>query len=168
MDLTGGVPYKFNLDSMPEEDVKSGRVWDIMSKAHSTRTIMGCSYSPPGGGKAAETLLQSGILTEHAYSILDVRLLGEKKHRLIKLRNPWGNCQWDGKWAETSASWSEALKKEVGGVPAGMAAKDGVFWLSYEEFVSHFNRLYACRTFPNELRTTATVRLARFVLPSQA
>jgi hypothetical protein len=42
--------------------------------------------------------------------------------RLIKVRNPWGNTEWNGAYSDNSSSWTPALKKEV-----DFTAADGTF-----------------------------------------
>jgi hypothetical protein len=39
-----------------------------------------------------------GLLNVHAYSLQDVRQSKDGRHRLVKLRNPWGGTfRWTGK-----------------------------------------------------------------------
>jgi calpain-15 len=71
--------------------------------------------------------LSVGLQKDHAYSILDVRLV-RGGHRLVKLRNPWGRFEWKGAWGDTSPEWQKypALRRELNPVSD---ADDGVFWI---------------------------------------
>ena len=43
-----------------------------------------------------------GLISEHAYTILDAKEVfiktkkGQKKERILKLMNPWGRYEWKG------------------------------------------------------------------------
>lgn len=43
-------------------------------------------------------------MTGHAYGIIDIfEIKGPRKvHRLLRVRNPWGEMEWKGKWGDTS------------------------------------------------------------------
>ena len=70
---------------------------------------MGCSSSGETEGQIKFQGKPCGILAGHAYAILDVfeienpKLERERKtHRLMRVRNPWGNTEWNGAWADDS------------------------------------------------------------------
>jgi hypothetical protein len=50
--------------------------------------------------------MPSGIMTGHAYGIIDVfELVNEemgRTHKMLRIRNPWGKGEWKGKWADGS------------------------------------------------------------------
>ena len=80
---------------------------------------------------------KNGIIQMHAYTILDVQEV--EGHKLLKIRNPHGHGEWTGAWSDASAEWGNnpnvatAVRKGIDG-----AADDGIFWMSYEDFGSHF------------------------------
>ena len=91
---------------------------------------------------------QTGIVPGHAYSILDVRSCFG--HRLLKLRNPWGAFEWKGDWSDGSSMWSkhplvralirpESFRK-------GSDKDDGIFWISWEDFLKYFSSIDVCLT----------------------
>jgi hypothetical protein len=49
----------------------------------------------------------------HAYSLIDAHeiYINEKRVRLLKIRNPWGNYEWKGAWSDSSANWTPDLRK---------------------------------------------------------
>ena len=60
-----------------------------------------------------EDISQVGIVSSHAYTIIGVFPIKTKdgrKIRLIKLRNPWGQMEWNGEWSDNSTSWTPELR----------------------------------------------------------
>ena len=53
-------------------------------------------------GDASATV--QGLIGGHAYSILRVKECRGK--RFIILRNPWGKCEWTGRWSDGSKEWT--------------------------------------------------------------
>ena len=56
---------------------------------------------------------ESGIYSGHAYSLIgafDFKV-GEKRVKLVKLRNPWGHGEWKGDWSDCSPLWTPELRK---------------------------------------------------------
>lgn len=51
----------------------------------------------------------NGIVSGHAYSLLQVRragtTLGMGGFKLVQLRNPWGSFEWTGAWSDGSDEW---------------------------------------------------------------
>lgn len=62
----------------------------------------------------------------------------------MHIRNPWGNFEWQGDWGDSSSLWTEELIKAVGAT----FGDDGAFYMSYEDFLEHFNSVQVCLT-PN-------------------
>ena len=72
--------------------IKSGVLWDKLKKYSDKKYIMCCSMSRPdeSGSKSFEADSGSGILLNHAYSILRLAEVGPLK--LVKVRV----CVWEG------------------------------------------------------------------------
>lgn len=61
-------------------------------------------------GRANEVEAKTGLVTGHAYSVTAIRKvhLGERltfsfkaeKLFMVRLRNPWGNREWNGAWSD--------------------------------------------------------------------
>jgi hypothetical protein len=45
-----------------------------------------------------------GIVTGHAYSILDFWIIEGTK--MVQLKNPWGKTEWEGDWHDGDARWT--------------------------------------------------------------
>ena len=78
---------------------------------------MGCSIK--GSGKNGQFLLDAkptGLIMNHAYSILDVFEIPDKEDnkatiKLLVIRNPWATSEWTGKWSDNSAEVQKYRKE---------------------------------------------------------
>jgi hypothetical protein len=80
-------------------------------------SMMGCSRSGDVEGMIKHEGRPSGIMSGHAYGIIDVFELANpalererKSHRLLRVRNPWGETEWQGKWSDFSIEMTDTYK----------------------------------------------------------
>jgi hypothetical protein len=93
-DLTGGVTTElFSTDILDKNKFWTEELMNVNKEF-----LFGCGQM---GGKYGE---RNGILEKHAYSIMEVREINGL--RLVKLRNPWGNTEWNGAWSDGSREWT--------------------------------------------------------------
>ena len=91
----------------------------------------------------AEERAEGGLVTGHAYSVL--RMEEVEGNKIIQVRNPWGKYEWQGAWGDNdTVNWTESRKKAVNFVDAD----DGSFWMSFDDFFTHFGRVGVCTTLP--------------------
>ena len=113
--------------------------------------LMGCA-SNGEEAEVARVAPQMGLVLNHAYSLLDVwegqRRSGERI-KLLKLRNPWGEGEWKGKWCAGSDLWS-TLPVEIHRQLGYTNTNDGTFFMSFDDFYLFFEKLYLCKLFPKE------------------
>merc|ERR1712032_1746193 len=77
-----------------------------------------------------------GIVCGHAYTVLTaIEISG---HRILRLRNPWGQGEWNGMYSDSDEStWNrnpdlkDALQLRV--------SDDGIFCMGYEDFKKVFS-----------------------------
>jgi hypothetical protein len=79
---------------------------------------------------------ETGLVGGHAYSLLAGIEVKTSKGpvRLVKLRNPWGQEEWNGKWADGDAAWNTVdanTKRELG---ADRKTDDGIFYMDFADF----------------------------------
>jgi hypothetical protein len=92
---------------------------------------------------------KGGLVPGHAYSILQVykpKLTFDRDIKLLKLRNPWGSFEWQGDWSDNSDLWNKhpGIRLEMG-FPSGSNAKDdGIFFMSWDDFIQHFDGIDVC------------------------
>ncbi|XP_015275551.1 PREDICTED: calpain-3 [Gekko japonicus] len=99
-----------------------------------------------------ETRMANGLVKGHAYSVtaVDETTFKGKKIRLVRLRNPWGQVEWNGSWSDNSNEWNLIDKSEKIRLQHKIA-EDGEFWISLEDFMRYFTKLEMCNLTPDTL-----------------
>ncbi|XP_037806995.1 calpain-A isoform X2 [Lucilia sericata] len=151
-DFTGGVTEWYDLKEAPSN------LFNILAKAAERNSMMGCSLEADPNVLEAET--PEGLIRGHAYSITKVCMIDivtpnrQGKIPMIRLRNPWGNeAEWNGPWSDSSPEWRyipDDQKHEIG----LNFDRDGEFWMSFQDFLNHFERVEICNLSPDSLTET--------------
>lgn len=143
VDLTGSLAERWNLrDFGSEEEQKNQQNSDLVRRRRldlnllnsvKKNCMLSCSTNNPTAGA-------SELGQYHALNViewLDVSTLSGHKVHLLRIRNPWGRCCWEGSWIGRGAGWSSL------DLPCAMDLQarisQGEFWLDEEEFVSIFD-----------------------------
>ncbi|XVF19144.1 hypothetical protein REPUB_Repub11eG0083700 [Reevesia pubescens] len=145
VDLTGGAGEEIDMRSPQAQiDLASGRLWSQLLRFKQEGFLLGAG-SPSGSDVHVSS---SGIVQGHAYSLLQVREVDG--HKLVQIRNPWANeVEWNGSWSDSSSEWTDRMRHKLKHVPQ---SKDGIFWMSWQDFQIHFRSIYVCRVYPPEMR----------------
>ncbi|KAM7528639.1 hypothetical protein LguiB_032049 [Lonicera macranthoides] len=145
VDLTGGAGEEIDMRSAQAQiDLASGRLWSQLLRFKQEGFLLGAG-SPSGSDVHISS---SGIVQGHAYSLLQVREVDG--HKLVQIRNPWANeVEWNGPWSDSSPEWTDRMRHKLKHVPQ---SKDGIFWMSWQDFQIHFRSIYVCRVYPPEMR----------------
>lgn len=93
--------------------------------------LVGCSFARA----------EQGLITGHAYSILDCATL-QSGAKLLKIRNPHAQGEWTGKYSDKDAAWMEAGVTSMKGQRVDRESDDGIFWMCIEDFVAHSDDVY--------------------------
>ena len=99
----------------------------------------------------------TGLISSHAYTIIKVY---EKKYeneiiKLVKLRNPWGEKEYNKDWSDNSDKWNDKLKEmfEYEG-----NKNDGIFYMSYDDFIYYFRSFEILKIRENyEIRASCKI-----------
>ena len=99
---------------------------------------------------------ENGIVYGHAYTLLDVR--EEQKNGqdqvLFKLRNPWGNTEWNGAWSDHSSDWKQSKHGQV----PHKQKDDGIFYIGEDDFFENFDVVSVCYARKNAQTTKSKVQ----------
>ncbi|XP_050752894.1 calpain-3 isoform X5 [Gymnogyps californianus] len=144
-DFTGGVTEFYEIKDAPKD------IYKIMKHAIDRGSLMASSIDTIVPMQY-ETRMSCGLVKGHAYSVTAVEETTFKgaKIRLVRLRNPWGQVEWNGPWSDKSEEWNfinEAEKIRL----QHKIMEDGEFWISFEDFMRHFTKLEICNLTPDTL-----------------
>ena len=84
------------------------------------------------GTSENDDLEEVGLNTGHAYSVLGIHEI--KGEKVIRLRKPLGNGEFNGDWSDYSSKWTEDLKRQY----KYYEKEDGDFFMGYEDFLKYF------------------------------
>ena len=107
-----------------------------------------------------DTLSKLGLITNHAYTVISSAVLKKSNGaeiKLLKMKNMWGTNEWVGDWSDNSSKWTQEFKKEV-----GLEQKqDGIFWISYEDYLQFYTTTHICKIHPNYDYTTNKIKSSK-------
>ncbi|CAL8263496.1 unnamed protein product [Merluccius merluccius] len=145
-DFSGGVFMNYELRNQHDHD-HDEELWGSLSRATDCKSMIGCGTFPANGA-AANTLAVTGLVDWHAYAVTGVCEV--KKHgkpvRLVRLLNPWGYQEWNGKWSDNSYLWNQVSSEDRKNC---VKREDGEFWMELEDFCHNFSYLSICCENPN-------------------
>ncbi|XP_075386883.1 calpain-3 isoform X3 [Tenrec ecaudatus] len=101
-----------------------------------------------------ETKMANGLVKGHAYSVtgLEETLFKEEKVKLVRLRNPWGQMEWNGSWSDGWKDWCFVGSDEKTRLQH-QVTENGEFWMSYDDFTHHFTKLEICNLTADALES---------------
>ena len=135
-DLTGAPSFEF--------ETKDEDAWDRIKDGDQRDFIMAAGIAQDDEAEIAQ-LKALGLVGQHSYGLIAVAEVNDKNGKptkLVQLRNPWGNFEWQGDWGDNSKCWTPQLKKQLNVVDD---ANDGTFWMSFFDFSQYFSRIQICK-----------------------
>uniref|UniRef100_A0A8C9EXM4 Calpain 9 n=1 Tax=Pavo cristatus TaxID=9049 RepID=A0A8C9EXM4_PAVCR len=144
-DFTGGVGEMYEVKKAPDN------FYEILEKALKRSSMVGCSIDTSSAAES-EARTPFGLIKGHAYSVTgtdEVSYQGQKV-QLIRIRNPWGQVEWNGPWSDNSLEWRLVSPLEQKRL-AQTALDDGEFWMKFEDFRVHFDKVEICNLTPDAL-----------------
>ncbi|XP_021024992.1 calpain-9 isoform X2 [Mus caroli] len=125
-DFTGGVAEHFQIREAPED------FFEILEKALKRGSLLGCSIDTLNASES-EARTSLGLIKGHAYTVtgLDQVNFHGQRIKLIRVRNPWGQVEWNGPWSDRMA---------------------------FKDFKIHFDKVEICNLTPDALEDSALHR----------
>ncbi|XP_073527561.1 calpain-9 [Phyllobates terribilis] len=144
-DFTGGVSEAYENKNAPKN------FFEIMDKALKRGSMLGCSIDTTSSAET-EAKTPQGLVKGHAYSITGMDTVNYRGQiiQLIRVRNPWGQVEWNGPWSDNSSEWNSvdpAERKRL----CQTSLDDGEFWMKFEDFKRYFDKVEICNLTPDAL-----------------
>ncbi|KAI8792980.1 calpain-8 [Biomphalaria glabrata] len=139
-DLTGGLAEWYTPTDLREND------FYLMRAAFQCGAVIGClSLDLKSSNKESK-----GMVSNHSYVVTAIEEVPymDKAAKLIRLRNPWGETEWQGEWSDGSDEWlkvPDVIKRELDVT----ARNDGEFWMSFNDFKREFCNMIICNMSPD-------------------
>ncbi|XP_023614396.1 calpain-13 [Myotis lucifugus] len=143
VDLTGGVVTSISLHSSPSDLVT------MVKTAAKAGSLMTCAT--PAGPTGEATRMENGLVSQHAYTVTGAEQIQYRGRweDLLRLWNPWGQDEWQGRWSDGSPEWQETRDPRKSQLYENK--DDGEFWMSRQDFQENFSCLFICNQFPVSL-----------------
>mmetsp|Transcript_22533 Transcript_22533/g.56965 ORF Transcript_22533/g.56965 Transcript_22533/m.56965 type:complete len:1315 (+) Transcript_22533:590-4534(+) len=164
--LTGWVPETLPINFLMQQiaigqyDQEALKIWDAIFEGMNSGRCVVCL----GTGKIKDAVVERGsddpegvsvkygIVQNHAYSVLKSHVLMNNPYyaeptptRLLYLKNPWGRCQWKGRFGPKDPVW-DSLGEEFreAGLPTRGPSDDGYFWMEWKDVLqtNTFSHIY--------------------------
>ena len=119
--LTGAPSFRFQTEKQSDDEI-----WSTLKQADLKKFIVGAS-------SYGDVEKSSGIVGGHAYTMVSVHEV--EGHKLVKLRNPWGEGEWTGDFSDSSSLWTESLKQAVGYEDSN----NGMFFMTLGDFRNYYD-----------------------------
>ncbi|KAM3931168.1 calpain-9 [Leptodactylus fuscus] len=144
-DFTGGVSEVYENKNPPQN------YFEIMDKALKRGSMLGCFIDITNSAET-EAKTPQGLVKGHAYSITGLDTVNYKgqKVQLIRVRNPWGQVEWNGPWSDNAPEWNSIDPGERKRL-SQTSLDDGEFWMRFEDFKRYFDKVEICNLTPDAL-----------------
>ncbi|KAM8975311.1 calpain-5 [Pelodytes ibericus] len=155
VDFTGGVsePIELSEENYVTDAEKRNDLFERVLKVHNRGGLISCSIKATSEADM-EARLACGLVKGHAYAVTDVRkvrlghglmaFFKSEKLDMIRMRNPWGEREWNGPWSDSSEEWQKVSKGER--EKLGVTVQDdGEFWMTFEDFCKYYTDIIMCR-----------------------
>ncbi|XP_075875005.1 calpain-2 catalytic subunit-like [Nelusetta ayraudi] len=143
-DFTGGIAEKHEL-SKPDP-----HLFKIIQKALERGSLLGCSIDITNASDS-EAVTYRKLVKGHAYSVTGAECVDHRGDmvQLIRIRNPWGQVEWNGSWSDNSSEWRYVNDDDRARLTN--RSEDGEFWMSFSDFLRQYSRLEICNLTPDAL-----------------
>uniref|UniRef100_A0A8C0AZB5 Calpain 9 n=1 Tax=Buteo japonicus TaxID=224669 RepID=A0A8C0AZB5_9AVES len=144
-DFTGGIGEMYEVKKAPDN------FYEILEKALKRCSMVGCSIDTSSAAES-EAKTRFGLIKGHAYSVTGIDEVSYRGQQvqLIRIRNPWGQVEWNGPWSDNSPEWRSVSLSEQRRLTQ-TALDDGEFWMKFEDFQVHFDKVEICNLTPDAL-----------------
>ena len=130
--------FSYDLAKAMTESPRHERdgLWNKLHCDFAGSQVMVCMNAPIVSGPQRT----NGLIDDHCYSIIllkEVPIADTRILRMVCLRNPHADGEWNGEWSDDSPLWDlNPLAKLI--CDFRPDNHDGLFWLSFDDFCENF------------------------------
>ena len=134
-------------------------IWKVCENAVGKGYVMTAGTS---GDVTNLDLEEVGLSPGHAYTFLNIYTVdtGNGTERVVQLRNPWGNGEYNGAWSDSSKKWTASTKKQCG---YKEERDDGVFYMSYDDFIKYYVIIGIAKLEPGYKTANCKIKKAKAI-----
>ena len=140
-DLTGGVTTEIKTDDILDTDM----LWHKGLLKVNKQFLFGAETRNYHNQDSHQ---RQGIQDNHSYCVM--KAVEYKGQRLVLIKNPWGQSEWNGPWSDGSKEWTAEALKDL----QYQFGDDGIFWMPYEDFLQRYSSLKRTRLFSPKWNVT--------------
>lgn len=168
--LTGWIPERIAITDLLSDSRKEDRLWEQLKSAFH---FGDCIITMSTGDIERNEAKRIGLVPMHVYAVLNVYEIvkpadehsgrGERKQRLLQLKNPWRKMSWKGPFSNfDEALWQSAVGDELRAYQkqfypssnvssngdgssrslGGSDDDDGLFWIDLDSVKKYFESIY--------------------------
>ncbi|XP_056148224.1 calpain-2 catalytic subunit-like [Lampris incognitus] len=143
-DFTGGIAERHDLQK------EGPHLFKIIKKALDRGSLLGCSINITSSADS-EAVTSRKLVKGHAYSVTGAERAEYRGDtvQLIRIRNPWGQVEWNGAWSDNSSEWRYVSSEDRAKLTN--RSEDGEFWMAFPDFLRHYSQLEICNLTPDAL-----------------
>lgn len=136
--LTGWIPERISITPRQATE-EANAVFDRLCDG---LALGKCLITVATGEMSTDTELRTGLVSTHAYAVLDMKLINGV--RLLQLKNPWSHLRWKGNYSEKDLqNWTIELQRYLNYDPSRAEKDDnGIFWIDFHSVINFFDVFY--------------------------
>ena len=115
----------------------AGSLWEKLEDGKKKGFVM------TAGTYGTYSVRDAGLIAGHAYTVLGLHEI--KGEKVIRLRNPWGEENYNGAWSDNSSKWTKELKEKY----KFDEKEDGDFYMGYKDFLKYFMNIGFAKLHPD-------------------
>lgn len=142
--ITGAPTFAYDHD-----DVKLDDIYKQLKKSTLNGYTILCSID-------SDSYEGEEYVSNFSYNVLGVYKVKTTKGnaQIVKIRNNWGNFEWEGDWSPDSKLWTKSIKDEIDWEDG----ENGVLYMSLEDYHQNFATTIICKINPAYHHSTMEVR----------
>jgi Calpain family cysteine protease len=131
--ITGAPVFTFGHESMRPDEL-----WKQLNAGIKSGYTMLCSLE-----EETYNYEESDFISNFSYTVIGAYKVntGKGNVKLIKIRNPWQNFEWNGDWSDSSNLWTQNIKDDV----EWESNSKGIIYMSIEDYQANFMTTVICK-----------------------